>query len=76
MSGARRVEDLRIGGGDPHRGEQALSDGWAVAVAVGPAEARLIALYKKVWKTLSESAVYAANAHNLINSARRALNAR
>ncbi|MGW2915275.1 helix-turn-helix domain-containing protein [Streptomyces asoensis] len=35
-----------------------------------------IALYKKVWKTLSESAVYGADAHNVINSARRALNAR
>lgn len=35
-----------------------------------------IALYKKVWKTLSESAAYGADAHNLINSARRALNAR
>ncbi|MFH9174360.1 helix-turn-helix domain-containing protein [Streptomyces albogriseolus] len=35
-----------------------------------------IALYKKVWKTLSESAVYGADAHNLINSARRSLNPR
>ncbi|WNZ12074.1 helix-turn-helix transcriptional regulator [Streptomyces sp. 11x1] len=35
-----------------------------------------ITLYKKVWKTLSESAVHGADAHNLINSARRALNAR
>jgi len=35
-----------------------------------------IALYKKVWKTLSESAACGADAHNLINSARRALNAR
>lgn len=35
-----------------------------------------IALYKKVWKTLSESAVHGADAHNLINSARRALHAR
>ncbi|MFI1562768.1 helix-turn-helix domain-containing protein [Streptomyces sp. NPDC020490] len=35
-----------------------------------------IALYKKVWKTLNESAVYGADAHNVINSARRALNAR
>ncbi|MCB8902746.1 MULTISPECIES: helix-turn-helix transcriptional regulator [unclassified Streptomyces] len=32
-----------------------------------------IALYRKVWKTLSESAVYGANANNVINSARRAL---
>jgi transcriptional regulator with XRE-family HTH domain len=35
-----------------------------------------ITLYKKVWKTLSASAVYGADAHNVINSARRALNAR
>jgi transcriptional regulator with XRE-family HTH domain len=35
-----------------------------------------IALYKKVWKTLSGSAVYGADAHNVINSARRALKAR
>jgi transcriptional regulator with XRE-family HTH domain len=35
-----------------------------------------VALYKKVWKTLSESAVYWADAHNVINSARRALNVR
>ena len=35
-----------------------------------------IALCKKVWKTLSESAVYGADAHNIINSARRALNPR
>jgi transcriptional regulator with XRE-family HTH domain len=33
-----------------------------------------VALYKKVWKTLSESAVYGAEAHNVIKSARRALN--
>jgi hypothetical protein len=33
-----------------------------------------VTLYKKVWKTLSESAVYGASAHNVINSARRALN--
>jgi hypothetical protein len=35
-----------------------------------------IALYKRVWKTLSESAVYGADAHNLVNSARRAPNPR
>ncbi|MER8041894.1 helix-turn-helix transcriptional regulator [Streptomyces sp. NPDC094032] len=35
-----------------------------------------IALYKKVWKTLRESAVYGADAHNVINSARRALGPR
>ncbi|MEU6979137.1 MULTISPECIES: helix-turn-helix transcriptional regulator [unclassified Streptomyces] len=35
-----------------------------------------VALYKKVWKTLRESAVYGADAHNVINSARRALGPR
>lgn len=35
-----------------------------------------IALYGKVWKTLSESAVYGADAHNVIHAARRALNPR
>lgn len=33
-----------------------------------------VTLYMKVWKTLRESAVYGADAHNVINSARRALN--
>ncbi|MFD9289850.1 helix-turn-helix domain-containing protein [Streptomyces sp. NPDC060030] len=35
-----------------------------------------IALHKKVWKTLSESAVCGADARNLINSARRSLHPR
>ncbi|MEU8506176.1 helix-turn-helix transcriptional regulator [Streptomyces brevispora] len=37
-------------------------------------DANNIALYSKVWKTLRESAVYGADAHKVINSARRALN--
>ncbi|MEV3932895.1 helix-turn-helix transcriptional regulator [Streptomyces sp. NPDC049944] len=37
-------------------------------------DAENVALYAKVWKTLRESAVYGADAHNAINSARRALN--
>ncbi|MGW4446983.1 helix-turn-helix domain-containing protein [Streptomyces sp. NPDC004682] len=36
-------------------------------------DADSIALYAKVWKTLRESAVYDTEAHNIINSARRAL---
>ncbi|QKW07094.1 helix-turn-helix transcriptional regulator [Streptomyces sp. NA04227] len=35
-----------------------------------------VALYKKVWQTLSESAVYGADAQNVINAARRSLNLR
>ncbi|MEV7275436.1 helix-turn-helix transcriptional regulator [Streptomyces sp. NPDC093111] len=35
-----------------------------------------IALYKKVWKTLRESAVHGSDAHHVINSARRALGTR
>ncbi|MFF8435090.1 helix-turn-helix domain-containing protein [Streptomyces bacillaris] len=35
-----------------------------------------VILYKKVWATLHESAVYGADAHNVINAARRTLNAR
>jgi transcriptional regulator with XRE-family HTH domain len=35
-----------------------------------------VSLYTKVWKTLRESAVYGADAHNVINAARRSLNAR
>lgn len=39
-------------------------------------DADSVALYQKVWNTLSESAVYGAEAHHVINSARRALNQR
>ncbi|WP_030777390.1 helix-turn-helix domain-containing protein [Streptomyces sp. NRRL S-920] len=35
-----------------------------------------VATYLRVWDTLRESAVYGADAHNLINAARRALTAR
>ncbi|MGW0885307.1 helix-turn-helix domain-containing protein [Streptomyces sp. NPDC002671] len=37
-------------------------------------DADSIATYLRVWNLLRESAVYGANAHNLINRARRALN--
>ncbi|WP_031081626.1 helix-turn-helix domain-containing protein [Streptomyces sp. NRRL WC-3549] len=33
-----------------------------------------VTLHKKVWRTLRESAVYGADAHNVINAARRDLN--
>ncbi|MEU5996366.1 helix-turn-helix transcriptional regulator [Streptomyces sp. NPDC047197] len=39
-------------------------------------DADSITLYAKVWNTLRESAVYGADAHNVINNARRALTAR
>ncbi|MEU9413581.1 helix-turn-helix transcriptional regulator [Streptomyces sp. NPDC048281] len=35
-----------------------------------------VTLYKKVWRTLRESAVYGSDAHAVISSARRALNLR
>ncbi|MFE7172581.1 Scr1 family TA system antitoxin-like transcriptional regulator [Streptomyces sp. NPDC057616] len=35
-----------------------------------------ITLYRKVWQTLRESALYGADTHNVINAARRALNPR
>ncbi|MFI6876302.1 helix-turn-helix domain-containing protein [Streptomyces sp. NPDC050400] len=39
-------------------------------------DADSVALYTKVWKTLRESAVYGADAHNVINAARCALSSR
>lgn len=39
-------------------------------------DADSVALYSKVWNTLRESAVYGADAHNVINAARRALGSR
>jgi hypothetical protein len=39
-------------------------------------DADSIATYLRVWQTLRESAVYGADAQNLINAARRALNAK
>ncbi len=35
-----------------------------------------IALYSKVWATPRESAVHGADAHSVVNAARRALNSR
>ncbi|MBM7438855.1 hypothetical protein JOC24_002263 [Streptomyces sp. HB132] len=62
-SGFRVPVDRLVGAEDWHA-EQLLDD------------ADNIALYKKVWKTLSESAVSGTDAHNLISSARRSLNSR
>ncbi|MGW5018195.1 helix-turn-helix domain-containing protein [Streptomyces cacaoi] len=39
-------------------------------------DADSMATYSRVWRTLRESAVYGADAHNVINAARRELNAR
>ncbi|MGH3646991.1 MAG: helix-turn-helix domain-containing protein [Micromonosporaceae bacterium] len=39
-------------------------------------DADCISLYLRTWKALQESAVYGADAHNVINAARRALNPR
>ncbi|MFD8915218.1 helix-turn-helix domain-containing protein [Streptomyces sp. NPDC059575] len=39
-------------------------------------DADSVALYLRTWKTLRESAVYGADAHNVISAARRALNLR
>ncbi|MBX9397495.1 helix-turn-helix transcriptional regulator [Streptomyces sp. TRM72054] len=39
-------------------------------------DAETVALYLRVWRTLRESAVYGADAQNVINRARRALNIR
>ncbi|CAM5628538.1 XRE family transcriptional regulator OS=Streptomyces alboniger OX=132473 GN=CP975_15160 PE=4 SV=1 [Streptomyces alboniger] len=39
-------------------------------------DADSVALYGTVWRTLHESAVYGADAHNVINAARRALTSR
>lgn len=35
-----------------------------------------VATYLRTWRTLRESAVYGADAHNVINAARRALDPR
>ncbi|WP_329561052.1 helix-turn-helix transcriptional regulator [Streptomyces uncialis] len=39
-------------------------------------DAQSVALYLRTWKTLQESAVYGADAQNVVNAARRALNPR
>lgn len=51
-----------------------VAEDWHAELWLGDADT--IALYKKVWNTLRESAVYGADAHNVIRSARRALSVR
>jgi len=45
---------------------------WHAELWVDDADA--IAAYLRTWRTLQESAVYSADAHNIINASRRALN--
>ncbi|MFE4253564.1 helix-turn-helix domain-containing protein [Streptomyces sp. NPDC056910] len=52
----------------------AVTEDWHAEVWLDDAEN--IRLYSRVWKTLQESAVYGADAHNVINAARRALSSR
>ncbi|MGW5735138.1 MULTISPECIES: helix-turn-helix domain-containing protein [Streptomyces] len=52
----------------------AIVEDWHAELWIDDADS--VATYLSVWKTLSESAVYGADAHNVINSARRSLNTR
>lgn len=62
----------------PANGFWILGDGLVVAedwhAELWLDDADNVALYRKVWTTLRESAVYGADAHNTINAARQALN--
>ncbi|WP_330239174.1 Scr1 family TA system antitoxin-like transcriptional regulator [Streptomyces sp. NBC_00525] len=53
---------------------EVVTEAWHAELWLDDADS--VALYLRTWKTLRESAVYGADAHNLISSARRALNAR
>ncbi|MFI8371707.1 helix-turn-helix domain-containing protein [Streptomyces sp. NPDC085466] len=61
----------------PANGFWILGDGLVVAedwhAELWLDDADNLALYRKVWKTLRESAVYGSDAHNTISAARRAL---
>ncbi|MFE0101131.1 helix-turn-helix domain-containing protein [Streptomyces sp. NPDC059009] len=56
---------------DEHR---VITESWHAELWIDDADS--VATYLRVWNTLRESAVYGADAHNLINSARRALGSR
>ncbi|MGW2962761.1 helix-turn-helix domain-containing protein [Streptomyces sp. NPDC001220] len=51
---------------------QVIVENWHAELWIDDADA--LALYLRTWRTLRESAVCGSDAHNLINSARRALN--
>lgn len=53
---------------------QVVTETWHAELWIDDADS--IATYLRVWKTLRESAVYGADAQNVINGARRALNSR
>lgn len=52
----------------------AIVEDWHAELWIDDADS--VATYLRVWNTLQESAVYGADAHNIINAARRALNPR
>lgn len=51
---------------------QVVTETWHAELWIEDGDA--VATYLRVWKTLEEAAVYGAEAHNLINAARRSLN--
>ncbi|MBQ0825228.1 helix-turn-helix domain-containing protein [Streptomyces tagetis] len=53
---------------------QVVTEAWHAEMWLDDADS--VALYLRTWHTLRESAVYGADAHNIINSARLALNPR
>ncbi|MGW4446134.1 helix-turn-helix domain-containing protein [Streptomyces sp. NPDC004682] len=53
---------------------QVVTEAWHAELWLDDADS--VALYLRTWNTLRESAVYGADAHNVISAARRALNLR
>ncbi len=51
-----------------------IAEDWHAELRLDDADS--MATYSRVWRTLPESAVYGADAHNVIDAARRDLNAR
>ncbi|GLP66698.1 hypothetical protein TUSST3_33190 [Streptomyces sp. TUS-ST3] len=64
----RPLAEVLVPGERPRR----RAEGWHAKMWLDDADN--IALYAKVWRTLRESTVYGAEAQNVINGARRALN--